>query len=674
MLAINLSSTRLQTVTYLLGVCLFSISFLVFLNSSISFVVVDIIGIEDGVGDAVGTLGFVDELVALAACPIWGLLSDRIGVRTVCVIGYAIVGLSLFLFVQARNVYPQLLLARILFSLGGAATSTMVTAILPAMTTPAVPSPEDETDASPVPGHAGPNRYSIAGSNSSEQTITPARHAQRISSKSSVSTAKTRDGAPLTSRLAGIVGFCTGCGALVALALFLPLSTWFARLDGVSAAQALTDSYYVVGGIALLVSVFCFFGLRGLNGDETKGWRAMLGYAVNVSENVVSENGEAQHPKAASPPRPSYVRNFVDSVVLGRRDSRIGLAYLGGFVARASSVGISLFIPLYVNAYFISRGTCSGGDGPKVGTPGDVKRQCERAYKLAAALTGVSQLVALVFAPVFGYLADRYRAWRFEMPLLLGAAVGVVGYIAFARLSSPEPVASASHGGGPAVFIIVSLLGISQIGAIVCSLGLLSRGVVANEGGRDDSTLTSTPVQPQYEQDDGHSADETTALLSSSSSSPSRDGTQSHNNDQHHHHYQNHNDDPDGNNDATNASRQVRQQPYQDQQTTTNPTSNPQAVPSSSRSSTTPPPPPPAPQDASHDIQTKTSPRPTNLKGSIAGIYSLSGGAGILLLTKLGGYLFDSVSSSAPFYMLAAFNALLLFVGLIVGVFASRDE
>ena len=84
--------------------------------------ITDLIGVKDGVGDLVGTLGFVDELVALVACPLWGILSDRLGVRTVCVLGYTIVGLSLFLFVQSRNVYPQLLLARMLFSVGGAAT------------------------------------------------------------------------------------------------------------------------------------------------------------------------------------------------------------------------------------------------------------------------------------------------------------------------------------------------------------------------------------------------------------------------------------------------------------------------------------------------------------------------------------------------------------------------
>ena len=77
------TATKVQVVTYLLGVCLFSISFLVFLNSSISFVITDLLKQSEGVGDAVGTLGFTDELVALVACPIWGILSDRIGVRIV---------------------------------------------------------------------------------------------------------------------------------------------------------------------------------------------------------------------------------------------------------------------------------------------------------------------------------------------------------------------------------------------------------------------------------------------------------------------------------------------------------------------------------------------------------------------------------------------------------------
>lgn len=55
-------------------------------------------------------------------------------------------------------------------------------------------------------------------------------------------------------------------------------------------------------------------------------------------------------------------------------------------------------------------------------------------------------------------------------------------------------------------------------------------------------------------------------------------------------------------------------------------------------------------------------------KGSIAGVYSLAGGAGILLLTKLGGCLFDVISPSAPFMMLSAFNGILLLFGLGCGL------
>lgn len=78
------TATRVQAATYLLGVCLFSIAFLVFLNSSVSFVITNLIKQRTQVGDAVGTLGFADELVALVACPAWGVISDRLGVRTVC--------------------------------------------------------------------------------------------------------------------------------------------------------------------------------------------------------------------------------------------------------------------------------------------------------------------------------------------------------------------------------------------------------------------------------------------------------------------------------------------------------------------------------------------------------------------------------------------------------------
>src|SRR5437588_753036 len=78
----------------------------------------------------------------------------------------------------------------------------------------------------------------------------------------------------VSSKLAGLVGLCAGCGALFSLVAFLPLSARFER-SGSSPAEAIQKSYYIVGGVALLVSVWCLFGLRKLPGEEEKGFRLL---------------------------------------------------------------------------------------------------------------------------------------------------------------------------------------------------------------------------------------------------------------------------------------------------------------------------------------------------------------------------------------------------------------
>jgi hypothetical protein len=122
-----------------------------------------------------------------------------------------------------------------------------------------------------------------------------------------------------------------------------------------------------------------------------------------------------------------------------------------------------------------------------------------------------------------------------------------------------------------AVYFIVALIGISQIGAIVCSLGLLAKGIQTEDEVEVASASNGT----------GESVDtDATPLLS----------------------------------------------PVQ------------------------------------HRRRQKMS--RVHLKGSMAGVYSLAGGAGILLLTKVGGLLFDRVDHGVPFFIMAGFNAVLLLVGL----------
>ena len=500
----------------------------------------------------------------------------------VCVLGYTIIALALVLFVQAHNVFPQLLLARMFFSIGGAASSTMVTAILPSMITPRklYDSQSPARTATPTNGSA------FSPSISSELTITQIRHQQTLARQSVDSARPSQEPAP--ARLAGFVGLFTGFGALLALVLFLPLPAVF-RGRGIDPATSVVYSYYVVAAVALTVAFSVVFGLRNLSGEEGKGFSNLL---------------KAKHTKSDGSTRVenvSYAKMLLDALRLGFKSSTLALGYVGGFVARASSVGISLFIPLFVNAWFISCGNRLPEKSEAVSLP-DTK-QCQRAYVVAAELTGVSQTVALVFAPIFGYMADRYP--NFNTPLLLAALIGVMGYLGLANLKSPDPKAS---GGSYWVFFVVALLGISQIGAIVCSLGLLGRSVLeADFAPRSFSKAEVPPLDSMLRPNItiGNETGNSTQNIHSSRPAAGDDT------------------------DAHETSALLGDGP-----------------------------------------SGKFSRQ--HLKGSIAGVYSLAGGAGILLLTKLGGHLFDQLSPSAPFYMLAIFNGILFVFGLVCGVIKWR--
>ena len=415
-------------------------------------------------------------------------------------------------------------------------------------------------------GHSGP--LSI----SSESTITPERQQAGSSENNETATASSTLRSP--SRLAGLVGLFTGLGALIALTLFLPLP---ARLGdrGLGPGEAIRDSYYIVSIVALAIAIFCFFGLRGL---PVKNIDSPHQHAIHRGVSQRRKGWQLIHPAKA----------LGKAIQYGFTDPSIGLSYIGGFVARASSVAISLFIPLYVNAYFISRGDCGSADHEV----GQIKKHCRQAYIVSAQLTGVSQLVALIFAPVFGYIAEK--STRFNFPLVLGALAGIVGYMSFAYASAPDP--RALNGSGW-IFVSVALIGISQIAAIVVSLGVLGR-CVAHE---------RTPLKKRDLTAEGENGMPSPSLRDSLRDS-SRDVE-----------------------DAVSESQALLGR-------------NENAMGSK-----------------------------YNSKGAIAGVYSLAGGAGILLLTKLGGYLFDELSPKTPFVMLSIFNALLLLACLIRGAFGSTE-
>lgn len=438
----------------------------------------------------------------------------------------------------------------------------MVTAVLPAMTFVKV-TPDPRSPTRRARSHA------VAPSISSELTITPARFRSTSREPTNNALGKKDTGAS-TSQLAGLVGMFTGCGALVALLVFLPLPTRF-QAAGETPAAAVAGAFYVVGAIAILVALGCFFGLRNLPGEEGKGWNRLAGKDEQKEHDTRSKKDLFL----------VYPRLFWQSVRLGFKSSNIGLGYMGGFVARASSVAISLFIPLFTNHYFLQSGRCKVNPS----NPSDIKSACPEAYKLAAMLTGISQLIALMCAPLFGYLSGQFP--RYNIPLLVASIAGIVGYTWFGSLTSPD---YKSADGTGAIFFIVALLGISQIGAIVCSLALLGRGINNDEVKPSEMTHTTSSLN--------------------GTSHPSAGAT------------------PPSSAPITPV----------DEDAPLLPRSRPDS----------------GPEVQSHN----------HIKGSIAGTYSLLGGFGILLLTKAGGALFDSTGPGSPFYMMAAFNALLLVVAI----------
>lgn len=492
----------------------------------------------------------------------------------------------MILFVQAKNVYPQLLLARLFFSIGGSATSTMVTAIFPSMLTPREPTSPTSPSGPSIPSiPININGHGASPSVSSELTITPIRFHDRSSRSLSPSDNSVPRSSP--TRLAGFVGLFTGCGALLALALFLPLPALIQK-SGLPPGKAVANTYCIVGVIALMVSIICFFGLRNLQGEEGKGWHIFI--APKKPDDPPSD-GESNSIAPAS-----TLSLVLESIKLGYIYPQLGLGYLGGFVARASSVGISLFIPLFVNSHFIRSGLCS----PSGLDPQHIKESCQEAYILAAKLTGISQLVALMFAPVFGYWADKHR--RFNVPLLTAAFIGIVGYLGLSVVKGPEP----GENSGYRILLIVAMLGIAQIGAIVCSLGIVGSCVLRLDlSSRIPGSENMVDHAAHVEYDALHRARVTSIdpLL------PRRPITE-------------------------NAGGSEEFQEL-------------------------------LPNEAGNRKSYN------DLKGSIAGVYSLAGGAGILLLTKAGGLAFDRISPVAPFYILALFNSLLLIAGVARAISAA---
>ncbi|GAO49798.1 MFS general substrate transporter [Saitoella complicata NRRL Y-17804] len=212
-------------------------------------------------------------------------------------------------------------------------------------------------------------------------------------------------------RQAGFIGFASGIGALMAVFIFLPLPALLETRTSLDAAGALRTTFQILAAYAVLLG-------------------ALIVILLPPSPNTAT-------PRL---PLPSHLSS---ALLLPLHSRPIALGYLSSALARASSVLLSLFIPLWANRV--------AGEG-------------REGYKLAAELSGVAQLLGLLLAPFVGVLTDHLGR---ESVTSLSAVIGALGCAVFALVAN-----SNNTHPGPEVWVGAGLIGVGLIGVTTTSLGL----------------------------------------------------------------------------------------------------------------------------------------------------------------------------------------------------------
>ncbi|KAL7748900.1 hypothetical protein RI367_005814 [Sorochytrium milnesiophthora] len=391
--------------TYLFAVC-FSITFFVFLNAATTFVLSEILGIKTQQGDIIGALGSYDELLSIFMVVVWGVLSDRFGRRPVYAGGFVLMGAALFCYTIVSNVYPQLLLARLLFALGASACSPMLTAVL----------------------------ADCAGK--------------------------------LRGRISGLVGLMSGVGALLAVGILLPLPVSLETKQGIPLGQGVRQTFFISGGIALAVAVVVWFGLSRRFGVQVP---------------------PVDHAAGASAPALHTVRrraNFVELTKAGvyaARDWRVLVAYVAGFAARGNTIIITTFLPLWINQYYISNGLCQV-TGLDPDDSNAIKQSCRAAFRVSSILGGVTQVYALIGAPIWGILTDRFggrqagarrvRGTFSTLPIMVSCVIAFVGYLLIFFVEDPRQ---------SAMYFVLLLVGFGEIGTVITSVSMMAEEYIDPE-------------------------------------------------------------------------------------------------------------------------------------------------------------------------------------------------
>lgn len=343
---------------------LMTVAAFVFLNAGQSYVLIELLQYpRKTIGHATGLLALADEVVSIFTALAWGVISDRIGRRWVFAAGFAIMAVAMYAYPFALQAFPTtqtmlltLFSMRLLFAVGASAAADMLTAVS--------------------------GDYAAEGSR---------------------------------AKVGGIVGTCTGMGALLAAFILTRMPAFFTNMSN---RAAITYSFAITASITFVSAILAAIWIRPVREHH------MLRSELGIIRRLALGFRSASHPL-------------------------IFLAYMSGFVARSDSVVLTVFLTPWISNFYNSAHLCSS-------------EACPEVKRLSSTLLGVSHLFTLLGAPVFGVFGDRLGRVPCTM---LSAAIGTLAYLALLLVHDPRSTW---------MYPLMVAAGIADIGMIISSMTLIA--------------------------------------------------------------------------------------------------------------------------------------------------------------------------------------------------------
>jgi len=210
-------------------------------------------------------------------------------------------------------------------------------------------------------------------------------------------------------RTGGVMGLTSGLGALLGVFVFTRIPIWVNLPSTTANGQIM---YWCFAGWLMCNCVVLAVGLNG---------------SINISNK-----------------HESYKTILIEGFKAAK-NPRVALSYFSSFAARGDSVVVTSLLALWISTYEENHGA----------TP-------EEALAQVGVITGVCQTVALVTAPLFGFLSDRYNRLLCQS---VAAAIASVGYFYLFFVEVPR---------GAHVYVAVCIVGLGEIGMVVSSQILIA--------------------------------------------------------------------------------------------------------------------------------------------------------------------------------------------------------